>query len=75
MQAFFGTGTLPEITLATPTAPGVTHSWTRSQDYVDELPNARIWSGIHYRFSTVVGTDMGRKIGEYTVQNYLRPLN
>jgi hypothetical protein len=74
MQALFGTGTLPEFTLSTPTAPGVTHRWTRLQDYIDEPSNARIWSGIHYRFSTDVGTDMGRKIGEYTVQNYLRPL-
>jgi hypothetical protein len=75
MQAFFGTGTLPEFSLSTPTAPGVTHRWTRLQDYVDEPSNARVWSGIHYRFSTVVGSDMGRKIGEYTVQNYLRRLN
>jgi hypothetical protein len=74
MQAVFGTGTLPEFTLATPTAPGVTHRWTRLEDYISEPSNARIWSGIHYRFSTEVGTDMGRKIAEYTVQNYLRPL-
>jgi hypothetical protein len=74
MQAFFGTGTLPEFTLTTPTAPGITHRWTRLQDYIDEPSNARIWSGIHYRFSTVVGANMGRRIGEYTVQNYLLPL-
>ena len=73
-QAFFGTETLPEFTLTTPTAPGITHRWTRLQDYISEPSNARIWSGIHYRFSTEAGTDMGRKIGEYTVQNYLRPL-
>jgi len=74
MQSVFGTGTLSEFTLTTPTAPGVTHRWTRLQDYIDEPSNARIWSGIHYRFSTVVGADMGRKIGEYTMQNALRPL-
>ena len=74
MQVVFGTGSLPEFTLTTPTAPGVTHRWTRLQDYIDEPSNARVWSGIHYRFSTVVGTEMGRKIGEYTTQNYLRPL-
>jgi hypothetical protein len=74
MESVFGTGTLPEFSLSTPTAPGVTHRWTRLQDYIDEPSNARVWSGIHYRFSTVVGTDMGRKIGGYTVQNYLRPL-
>lgn len=74
MQAVFGTGTLPEFSLTTPTAPGVTHRWTRLQDYIEEPSNARIWSGIHYRFSTEVGTSMGQKIGEFTVQNYLRPL-
>jgi hypothetical protein len=74
MQSVFGTGTLPEFSLSSPTAPGVTHRWTRLQDYIDEPSNARVWSGIHYRFSTVVGTDMGRKIAEYTVQNYLQPL-
>src|SRR5215470_3857316 len=74
MQAVFGTGTLPEFGLTTPTAPGVTHRWTRLQDYIEEPSNARIWSGFHYRFSTEVGTSMGRKIGEFTVQNYLRPL-
>jgi len=74
MQAFFGTGTLPEFSLTTPTAPGVTHRWTRLEDYIQEPSNARIWSGIHYRFSTKVGTDMGRKVADYTVQNYLQPL-
>jgi hypothetical protein len=74
MQAFFGTGTLPEFSLTTPTAPGVTHRWTRLEDYIQEPANARVWSGIHYRFSTKVGTDMGRKVADYTVQNYLQPL-
>jgi hypothetical protein len=74
MQSFFGTGTLPEFSLTTPTAPGVTHRWTRLEDYIEEPLNARIWSGIHYRFSTKVGTEMGRKIADYTVQNHLQPL-
>jgi hypothetical protein len=38
------------------------------------IPNARNWFGIHYRFSTKVGTDMGRKVADYTAQNYLQPL-
>jgi hypothetical protein len=74
MQAFFGTGNVPEISLSTPTMPGVTHRWTRIEDYIEEPSNARIWAGIHYRFSTVVGKDMGRKIGEQAVKGYLRPL-
>jgi hypothetical protein len=74
MQAFFGTDTVPEITLSTPTAPGVTHRWTRIADYMEEPSNARVWAGIHYRFSTTVGADMGRKIAAYVLQNSLQPV-
>ena len=55
-----------EITLASPTAPGVTRKWTRLQDYSDEVSNARIYAGFHYRFSTEAGKDMGKKIGDLT---------
>jgi hypothetical protein len=59
--------------LTSPTAPGVTRRWTRLQDYRDEVSNARIYAGFHYRFSTEVAKDMGRKIGELTVKAKLRP--
>jgi hypothetical protein len=62
-----------EILLTSPTAPGVTRRWTRLQDYRDEVSNARIYAGFHYRFSTEVAKDMGRKIGELTVKTKLRP--
>jgi hypothetical protein len=39
----------------------------------DEVSNARIWAGFHYRFSTRVGTDMGHKLGEYVVKNVMQP--
>lgn len=61
-----------EITLVSPTAPGVTRKWTRLQDYSDEVANARIYAGFHYRFSAEVGKDMGKKIGELTVGTQLR---
>jgi len=60
-----------EITLTSPTAPGVTRKWTRIQDYMDEVSQARIYAGFHYRFSTVTGADMGRKIAELAVTTKL----
>ncbi|HEU4780265.1 MAG TPA: vanadium-dependent haloperoxidase [Steroidobacteraceae bacterium] len=62
-----------EISLTSTTAPGVTRRWTRVSDYADEVSNARIWAGFHYRFSAEAGKDMGRKIGELTVTTQLRP--
>jgi len=35
---------------------------------------SRIAAGFHWRFSTVVGCDMGWQIGASTVQNCMQPL-
>jgi PAP2 superfamily len=63
-----------EFSLTSPTAPGVVRKFSRLQDYCDEVANARIYAGFHYRFSTEVGKDMGKKIGELTVATQLRGL-
>jgi hypothetical protein len=42
------------------------------QDYNDEVALARIYAGFHYRFSTEVGKEMGKKIGELAVATQLR---
>jgi hypothetical protein len=63
---------VPEVTLTSPTNPGFARKFTRLQDYRDEVSNARIWAGFHYRFSAEIGKDMGRKIGELTVASQLR---
>jgi hypothetical protein len=68
-----GSEDIPEIAITSPTAPGVTHRFTNMTAFTDEVANARIWSGFHYRFSTRVGTDMGLKIGEYVVKNVMQP--
>jgi hypothetical protein len=59
------------LTLTSVSAPGVTRSWTRLDDYTNEVANARTWAGFHYRFSSEAGKDMGRKIGELTVATQL----
>jgi hypothetical protein len=61
-----------EITVTSPTAPGVVRRWTSLDSYRDEVSNARVWAGFHYRFSTEVGKDMGKKIGELTIATQLR---
>jgi hypothetical protein len=42
--------------------------------FTEEIANARIWSGFHYRFSTRVGTQMGYQIGDYVVKNAMLPV-
>ncbi len=63
----------PEVTMTSPTAPGVTRRWTSATAFTDEVSAARIYGGIHYRTSTTVGQAMGRQIGELAVRDYLKP--
>lgn len=59
-----------EISLTSPTAPGVTHRWTSLESFTLEVANARIWAGFHYRSSARVGATMGREVGSYVVMHF-----
>jgi hypothetical protein len=74
VKAVFGTTEIPEIAMTSPTAPGVTRRWVNMTAFTEEVANARIWSGFHYRFSTRVGTEMGYQIGEYVVKKAMQPV-
>jgi PAP2 superfamily len=74
VMALFGTADVPEFSITSPTAPGVTHRWTNLRAFVDEVSEARIWAGFHWRFSTEVGRDMGYRIGEYVAKNVMQPV-
>ena len=47
-------------------------TWKSIEDYNAEVAAARIYAGFHYRFSTIVGRDMGGKIGELVATTQLR---
>lgn len=74
VKAVFGTAEIPEITLTSSTALGVTHRWTSMTSFTEEIASARIWAGFHYRFSTRVGTEMGLQVGDYVAKTVMQPL-
>jgi hypothetical protein len=74
LQAHFGDA-IPTVKLTSSSAPGVTRTFSKLSDYVAEVIDARVYDGVHYRTSGEVGADMGRKIGQFAVQNHLSPLH
>jgi hypothetical protein len=72
LQAEIGAGPMPELATASPTAKGAVRRWTKVDDFTQEVGNARIYEGVHYRFSTEVGTAMGRRIAELAVLKFLQ---
>jgi hypothetical protein len=73
VKTVLGTEVIPEIVMTSPTAPGVTRRWSNMTALMDEIANARIWAGFHYRFSTRVGTEVGAQVGEYVAKNAMQP--
>ena len=49
VEAMLGTADIPEVAISTPTAPGVTHRFTSLRQINEEVANARIYAGFHYR--------------------------
>jgi hypothetical protein len=70
LKAEIGSGATPVLSTSSPSAQGTTRRWSRIDDFVQEVANARIWEGIHYRFSTETGLHMGQRIGELAVTRF-----
>ena len=68
LQAEFRDKTPPTLSMTSPTAPGVTRTWNNFAEYADEVSRARIYAGVHYRFSTRAGQRMGRAIAGFALQ-------
>lgn len=55
---------LPVLATSSPTAQGATRQWSRLEDFVREVSEARIHGGLHFRSATNAAERMGRQIGE-----------
>jgi len=72
LYAEVGPGTMPTLRATSPTAPGMERSWTTIEEFMQEVANARIYDGVHYRNSTEVGTAMGKQVGAWAAGKYLQ---
>ncbi|HMM87000.1 vanadium-dependent haloperoxidase [Azohydromonas sp.] len=71
LEAEFGAAPAQPLATSSPTAQGATRRWTRVDDFVREVSDARIYGGMHFRFSTAAGEAMGRQIGRLAVERVL----
>lgn len=71
--AFFGTKQI-EVDLAS-TAPNVLQRerhYAHVDDLTQEVMNARVWGGIHFRDATLTGIEMGREVARWTLKRYFK---
>lgn len=70
-ETFFGTSRIElDLTSATPNLQQPTRHYRRVSDLAEEVSNARVWGGIHFRDATVKGLVVGRKVANWTLKRY-----
>lgn len=61
------------FTLESPTLPGKPRTFHKFSEYAALSLEGRLYAGFHYRNSSEVGLDLGRKVGAYVASNALVP--
>ncbi len=57
----------------TSTITGITRQWDTFGQGLDEVIDARVYSGIHFRNSDVVGSRLGGQVAQFVLTHALRP--
>src|SRR5713101_5693457 len=73
MSRFFGTDQLSFTMTSGPPFPGITRSFKGFSEAQEENADSRVYSGIHFRNSTVAGILQGEQIGRQAFAQYLQP--
>ncbi len=71
VQAEIGTGSMPALATTSYLIKGPARKWAKTDEFMQEVANARIYDGVHFRNSTEVGTAMGKQVGALAVAKFL----
>ena len=69
---FLGTQRI-ELAVTSTVVPTTRHfEWAR--DLREEIVEARLWGGLHYRFSSIAGLALGRQVARYDLDHAFEPV-
>jgi hypothetical protein len=71
IRHFFGTKKVT-ITL-TSTVTGTSRTFNHTDKIIKEIIDARVYGGMHYRFSGLHGSVQGRKVAQWITRHYFQP--
>jgi hypothetical protein len=73
LRELFGDRQDEPILATSPTNPGFERRWESLTEGVDEVIDARVYSGIHFRTSDEAGAWVGRSVAHYVIHRELQP--
>jgi hypothetical protein len=69
LAAFLGPHAPAPIPLTSSNDPGVTRTYADWQTITDEIIDARVWEGVHFRTSDITAVRQGLKVAAYDLRN------
>jgi PAP2 superfamily len=72
LARFFGTNVIA-VEAHWEGTPGWTRSYPSFWAIADEQARSRIYGGIHFHFDTIAGQEIGTKVGNYLIDNFMLP--
>ena len=69
LRGFFGNDEI-DVSVTAPGPFGVTRTYHKFSELTEEVDNARVWGGIHFRSADVDGSEIGRRIGEIILREF-----
>jgi hypothetical protein len=64
-----------QLTLTSTAVPGVQRHYDSGRAERQDVVNARVWLGIHFRFADTAARQMGRGLAAWTLDHYFQPVN
>jgi len=74
LQTFFGTDKM-RFGVTSSGFPGEIRYFDRFSEPLEEIVEARIWAGLHYRTADVQAEKLGRQVAQYMAKHYFQPLH
>ena len=69
LQSFFGSDAV-QVDVTFPPVFGVTRTYAKFSQISEEVNDARVWGGIHFRSADTDGYTLGRKVGEIVARDF-----
>jgi hypothetical protein len=72
LHRFYGT---KKVTFSlTSTVTGTTHTFERTDEFVRDVINGRVWGGMHFRTSGEAGAELGKNVAHWVARNHFQPI-
>jgi hypothetical protein len=64
-----------QLTLTSTAAPNLPRQYDSGSVLRQDVVNARIWLGIHFRYGDTAARDLGVRLADWTLDHYFQPLH